>query len=110
MQLALMNRRILMGVQELDRIFNRDDVIKLAFINQVDDCGERGALAAAGWASHQDDTGLELDNLEQLLRQTEFLEARWPRRNHAHDDCVGSALLENVDAKSVYPGQAETNI
>src|SRR2546423_13420927 len=107
MQLALMNGRILMGMQELDRIFNRDDVIKLAFINQIDNRGERGTLAAAGWASHQDDTGLELDNLEQLLRQTEFLEARWPRRNHAHHDCERSALFENVDAKSIYPGQAE---
>src|SRR5947207_15810650 len=107
MQLALMDRRILMGVQELDRIFNRDDVIKLAFINQIDDCGERRTLAAAGWASHQDDTRLELDNLEQLFWQAEFLEARCPRRNHAHHDCERSALSENVDAKSIDPEQAE---
>src|SRR5438477_12811062 len=110
MQLALMNSRTLMAVQELDRIFNRDDVIELRFIDQIDDGCESRTLATAGWTGHQHDTGLQLDNLEQLLRQTKIFEARRPRRDHAHYDCIRSALLENVDAKSIYPGQAERNI
>src|SRR2546430_10700980 len=107
MQLALMNCRILMTVQELDRIFNRDNVVVLGFINQIDDGCERRTLAAAGGTSDQHDTGLHLDDLAQLLRQTKVFEARRPRRNNPHHNCIGAALSEDVDAKSVYPGRSE---
>src|SRR5437868_9726492 len=110
MQLPLMNCRILVAVQEIDRILDRDDVIKLRFVNQIDNRRERRALAAAGRTSDQHDTVLHLDNLAQLLRQTKVFEARRARRNHAHYDRVGSALLENVDSKSVYSGQAKRNV
>src|SRR5437660_7055941 len=109
-KLPLKNCRILMAVPELNRILDRDDVIKLCFVNQIDNRGERRALAAAGWTSDQHDTVLHLDNLAQLLRQTKVFEARRARRNHAHYDRVRSALLENVDTKSVYSGQAKRNV
>src|SRR2546421_12160172 len=107
MQLALMNSRTLMAVQELDRIFNRDDVIELRFIDQIDDGCEGGTLATAGWTGHQHDTGLQLDNLEQLLRQTKIFEARRPRRYHAHYDLIRPALREDVDPELICPRQAE---
>src|SRR5436853_5615759 len=110
MQLALMNRRILMTVKKLDRILNRDDMVVLGFIDQINDGCESGALAAAGGTSHQYDTGLHIDNFAQLLRQTKVFEARRPRRDHPHHNCMSAALSEDVNAKSIDPRKAKRNI
>src|SRR5436309_1958049 len=110
MQFALMNSRALVTVKKLNRIFDRDDVIELRFIDQIDDCRERRTLAAAGWTSDQHDPGLHIDNLAQLLWQTKIFETRRPWRNHAHDDGVGPSLPKNIHTESIYPRQAERNI
>ena len=54
MQLALMNGRILVLVQKLDRIFDRNDVIKLCLVNQIDHRRQRRAFPAARRAGNQD--------------------------------------------------------
>src|SRR2546427_821729 len=108
MQLALMDGGILMPVKKLDRIFNRDDVIELCFVDQIDDRRQRRALAAARRPGNQDDAILQFDYIAQLSGQIKVLEARRARRNHAHDDRMCTSLLENIDAKTTQTGNAET--
>ena len=38
MQLALVNNRTLVPVHELNRIFDRQDVICLGFVDAIEDC------------------------------------------------------------------------
>jgi len=75
-------------------------VVVLRLVNEIDDGGERRALAAARGAGHEHDTVLDLDDVAHLLGQIEIREVWRPRRNHAHYDGVGAALLEDVYAKS----------
>ena len=109
-QLPLMNGRVFVLVQKLDRVFDRDDVIKLCLINQIDHCRQRRALATAGRAGNQDNPVFQFSYFPQLLRQVEVFEGRRTRWNHAHHDRVGAALLKNVHAKAIKARQAERDI
>ena len=55
MQFALMNGAFFVAVQELDGIFDGEDVIGLFFVHLVEDGSERRGLAGAGGTSDQDD-------------------------------------------------------
>src|SRR5262245_62118094 len=110
MQLALVNGRILVTMQELDRIFDGHDVIELGLVNQIDDGGERGALAAARRSGYQDHSVFQFDNIAQLSRQIEILKGRRPRRNYAHDDRIGATLFEDIDPKTAHAGDAERDV
>ena len=109
-QLALVNGRVFVRVQKLDRIFDRDDVVVVRFVDQIDDRGECRTLTAAGWSSDQHDAVFDIYYLFQLFRQIEIAETRRPHRNHAHDDRVCAALLEDIDAKTRITGNAERQV
>ena len=78
-----MNSRVLVRVEKLNRIFDRDDVIELRVINEIDDSCERGTLAASRGTGNQDDAILEFGNFTKLWRQIEFFETRRLLRNRA---------------------------
>ena len=99
-QLALMNRRLLVRVQELDRILDREDVIRAGLVDQIDDRRERRRLARSGRPGDEHDAVLQRHDVGQHRRQIEIGERRDPRRDHAHDDRVAAALTEDVDAKA----------
>ena len=61
-----MNRRVFVGVQKLNRIFDRHDVVVLRFVNEIDYGGQRRALTTAGWTSDEHDTILQFDDIAQL--------------------------------------------
>ena len=62
--LALVDDRLLVGEQELDRVLDGQDVPGHLLVALVEHRGERGALAGAGGAHHQDQAAL----LEHELR------------------------------------------
>ena len=110
MQLALVNRRVLVRVQKLDRIFDGDDVVVVSLVDQIDNRRERGTLAASGWSSDQHDAVFDIYYLFQLFRQIEIAELRRPHRDHAHDDRVCAALLEDIDAETRVARSAERQV
>jgi hypothetical protein len=67
-ELALVNRRVLVDVEELYRVLDGDDVVILRLVDQVDDGRQRGALAGAGRPRHEDDAVLQLGDVPELLR------------------------------------------
>src|SRR5829696_1322 len=107
MQLALVNRRVLVRVQKLDRIFDGYDVVVMRLVNQIYYCCEGGALAAAGWSSDKHDTVFDIYDFLQLLRKIEIAETWRTHRNHTHDDRVRPALFEDIDAKTRIARHAE---
>jgi hypothetical protein len=50
--LALGHQTLLALVDELDGIFNGDDVIGASPVDEIHQCRQRGALAAPGWPGH----------------------------------------------------------
>ncbi len=61
--LALVDDRVAVAVQELDRVLDRDDVLGHRPVHVVDHRRERGRLAGAGGAGEQDDPALLLGEL-----------------------------------------------
>ena len=54
-QFALMNRGVLVRMQEFDRVFDRDDVIGLLFVDLVQDRGQCRRFAAPRWSGNEHD-------------------------------------------------------
>ncbi len=78
--LALVDDAALVIVQELDRILDRDDVIRAAAVDLVDDRRERRRLTGAGRPGDEDETAGILGQLVKARGQAELLERldqRW---------------------------------
>src|SRR4029078_11592027 len=88
-------------------ILDRDDVVVVGFVNQIDNGCKCRTLPAARWSSHKDDAVFQIYYLLQLFGQIEITELRRSHRDHAHDNRVRSTLLENIDAKTRVAGNAE---
>jgi hypothetical protein len=103
--LALVDDRFLVGVQELDRILDGQDVIRRGLIAVIDHRRERRRLAGAGGAHHQDQPALQHHQLLEHLGHAEVLELGHFRRDVAQHHRRVAALIEHVDAESG-PGPA----
>src|SRR4029453_9441173 len=71
--LALIDRRFLMIVIELDRVFDRDDVMIDVLIDVVHQAGQRRAFARPGWSRDQEQTAGPQHQLHAHVRQAELL-------------------------------------
>ena len=71
-QLALVDGRLLVEVQELDRILDGQDVIGAGLVDQVDDRRERRRLARAGGTGDEDDAVFERRDVGQRFGQVQL--------------------------------------
>mmetsp|Transcript_11755 Transcript_11755/g.27414 ORF Transcript_11755/g.27414 Transcript_11755/m.27414 type:complete len:255 (-) Transcript_11755:716-1480(-) len=74
--LALVDDRALVAEQVFDRVFDGEDVARHRLVAQLQHGSQRGALAGAGGAHHQNQAALFLDHLPQDGRQAEGLQGR----------------------------------
>ncbi len=72
--LALVDDRLMVAVEVLDRILDRHDVRRPRRVDVIDHRGERGALAAAGRAGDEDQAALLLGDLLEDGRQPELVD------------------------------------
>jgi hypothetical protein len=72
--LALVDDRVLVAVQELDRVLDRDDVLLMMRVHPVDHRRERGGLARARRAGDEDDSALLVGQVVDDRRQVELLD------------------------------------
>ncbi len=100
--LALVDDAALVAVDELDRIFDRDDVSLALAVDLVDHGRERGGLARTGGAGDQDQTARLFGHAGDDRRQSEVLEGADAEWNLANGHRDAAALLEAVSAE---PGQ-----
>ena len=96
----------LVQMQELDRIFDREDVLGARLVDQVDDRGQRRRLARSGR------TGDEHDAVLAAPRSRQATAGRFRSASDgifvgddAHHDREGAALAEDVDAEARAVGQ-----
>ena len=92
--LALVDDRLVVAVQVLDRVLDRHHVRLARGVDVVDHRGERGALAAAGRAGDQHQAALFLRDPLQHRRQAELVDGLDLGRDDAEDEADGAALLE----------------
>ena len=104
--LALVDERLVVAVQVLDRVLDRHHVRRARRVDVVDHRGERGALAAAGRAGDEDQAALFLRDPLQHRRQAELVDRLDPVGNDAQDEADGAALLEDVGAEAAEPRDA----
>ena len=91
----------------LDRVFQRDDVALLVFVDVLDHRGQRAGFAAARRARDEDDAALGFRDLAQLLGEIQLFEGRHLRFHVAHRKAEQSALVKDVDAE---PAQRRVDV
>src|SRR5664280_3692325 len=70
------------------------------FVDKIDDCRQRGGLAAACRTGHQDEALLEEAEFLQRVRQTEFFETHDLGRNEAEYRADAVTIGENIAAET----------
>ena len=96
----LIDDGFLVGVQELDRVLNGQDMIGRGFVAVIDHCRERRGLAGAGGADHQNQAALQHHQLFEDLRHAEIFEPGHLRGDIAQHHGRVAALIEHVHAKA----------
>src|SRR4029450_6193191 len=99
-----------MAVQKLDRILDCDNVVVLRFVDQVDNCRERGALSTAGRTGNENNSILDLSDILKLFRKVEVFEVRRFPGNNPHHYRVSASLFEDIHAKARLTRRTEGNV
>ena len=99
-EFALVERALTVLVDELDRIFQRDDVVGLGAVDLVENGGERGRLARAGRAGDEHQPRLFPANLLEDRRQVQAFERGDDRVELAHDHADATLLAEDVHTEA----------
>ncbi len=98
--LALVHDALLIGVQHLDRVLDRDDVAFSGAVDVVDHRGQRGRLARAGGTGHQDESTRLVGETPEDLREAEFGDAGALGGDTAQGDSDAATLMEDVDPET----------
>src|SRR5215204_3053525 len=108
--LALVNDAGLVRVQELDRVFDGDDVLVSLAVDLVDHRGERRGLTGAGGACDEDEAARTVAELRDDGRQPQIVERLDLVRDGAEDRADRAALVEEVGAEARQPTHAEREV
>ena len=109
-EFALVESRFQLGMNELDRIFQGDDVDGLGLVDLVENGRESGGLATAGGACDQNKAGLLLGYFLENRRQVERLNGRHLCFEDAQDDGKISLLPEDTDTEARFLVQGITAV
>ena len=101
---ALVDDRTLVGVQEFDRILDRDYVIRGVLVAVIDHGRKTRRLARAGRADHQHQSAFHHHQVFHDLWQSQVLHARHVGGDEAQHHGGIATLIENIDAKAAEPG------
>ena len=98
--LALVDDAAAVGMEDLDRILDRHDVLAARAVDLVEHRRERRRLAGAGRAGDEDEAALLLREPGDAGREMEVVEARDLARDHAERERDRAALPEAVHAEA----------
>ncbi len=104
-ELALDDLRLLAAMDELDRVFERDDVEPARGVQVVDHRRERGRLAGAGGAGDQHHALVVVAELLDDRWQRQLVDARDVLRNRAERGAEAGFLAVHVDAEAAAVGR-----
>ena len=97
-------------MEELDRVFDGDDVLVPLAVDLVDHRGQRRRLARAGRAGDEHEAARLVADLLDDRRQSELLEAEDLVGDLPVDGGGGAALVEDVRAEAGQPLDAEGEV
>src|SRR5436190_13987391 len=89
-------------MDELNRVFEGDNVDGLIRINLIQNRCQCGGLTAAGCTSDQDQSGFLLGNLFENSRQTEASDGRDLALQLPHDNREMPLLAKNINTKPCF--------
>ena len=98
-QLPLIDQALFRLVDELDRIFDREDMSFERIVQIVDHCSQRGGFSGAGRAGHQDQAFFPVAELPKDRRHAELFQRKNLGRNGPKDGAQPTALDEHIDAE-----------
>ena len=87
-------------MDELDRVFDRDNVLGEIRVNVIDHRGERGRFAGAGGSGDDDETFLEVAEFFEGLGEFEFVEGEDLGRDLAEDGGLAPVVAKEVGAEA----------
>jgi hypothetical protein len=108
--LALVDDRVLVAVEELDRVLDRDDVLVVMGVHPVDHRRERRGLPGAGRSGHEDDPALLVGEVVDRLREVQLLDRLDVGRDRPEDERDRAALVEGVHAEAAGAVHAEREV
>ncbi len=103
--LALGDDRLLVLVQDLDRVLDRDDVDLFVGVDQVDHRGEGRRLAGAGRTGHQHQAARLEGELAEHLGQAQLLQRLGTHGHPTEHQAEGAARTERVHAEAPDPAE-----
>ena len=103
--LALVDDAAVVGVQELDRVLDRDDVLAARAVDVVDQRRERRRLSRAGRTRDEDEAAALFGQPADSLGQAQVLEAGHLRGDDPEGEGRRPALLEAVDPEACEVGR-----
>ncbi len=110
-EFALDNLRLLAAVDELDRVFETDDVGILGAVEMIDHRRQGGRLAGTCRAGHQDHALMMIAKFAHYGRQIQAFKCRHFAGNEAEGGADAGFLAEHIDAKAAavfrYIGEIE---
>ena len=98
--LALVDDAAVVGVEDLDRVLDRDDVLLPRPVDVADHRGERRRLPRAGRAGDEDEAAVLLGEPRDAGRQARAGRRSARARDHAEGERDRAALAEGVDAEA----------
>ena len=107
---ALVDDGFLVLEDEFDRVFQRQDVAGLLLVAQVQHRRQRGRLARAGGADHQDQPALLHDDFLEDVGQAEGGEGRHAAGDEAHHHRGRAFLAEGADAERAHALQRVSGV
>ena len=98
--LALGDDAFLVLVDELDRVFDGDDVTLTIAVAVINECRQRGGLAGAGTPDKNDQAAQGHRDVFQYRRQAELVEGRYDQVDGAADDGDLALLYQSADTEA----------
>ena len=100
---ALVDQALLVLVHELDRIFDRDDVILARPVDVIDHRAQRRRFSRAGRPGDEHQPLVQFAQLQDVRRQTELLGGQDLRRDDAEDRAGSAPIGEDVRPETRQP-------
>src|SRR5690606_23231178 len=108
--LALRDDGLLARVHDLDGVLDREDVIGLRAVDQIDERRERRRLAVAARARDDHEALVVRDHLRELDREAELLERRRCGERETERALEAGLLLRDVRAQAAAIGSRQREV
>ncbi|MNT44780.1 hypothetical protein D3C72_1813210 [compost metagenome] len=110
MDFTLIDQAFARFVDELDGIFDGEDVVMAMVVQVIDHCRQRGGLAGTGRAGHQHQAAGRIGHLAEHVAHAQFVHAQDSGRDRAEHRASATALVEGVDPKARHAGHFEGKV